>query len=62
MLEIRLDEWGFVFETGYLDLYVQKNTLILALVLYAAIVARRFYLGNKQRVAVAKTRRAKTEK
>lgn len=58
---IRLDSWGFVFETGYLDLYVQKNTLIFAVALYLAVVARRFYLKNKKRSVVKASRKTKTE-
>lgn len=60
MFSLKLDNWGLVFDSNWIYFAVQKNIIILALVVYGSIVARRFYLKSKAQVK-AKTRKTKPE-
>lgn len=60
MFSLKLDDWGLVFDSSWIYFAVQKNIIVLALVLYGLVVARRFYLKNKSQVRT-KTRKPKPE-
>jgi hypothetical protein len=48
-MEITLDSWGFVFESGLVDLYIQRSAIIFAVLLYLGLYGRKVYLTRKKK-------------
>lgn len=42
-MKISIDSWGFVFESGVIDLYIKKNAIIGIAVLMVGLYAYRWY-------------------
>ena len=58
-MEIRLDSWGFVLETGVLDIYFQRTGIIAVIAIYVGLRLRKTYNERKLREALAEKRRDK---
>lgn len=43
-MEIKLDAWGFVFESGVVDIYIQRSAIIGAILIVAGLRIRKYYL------------------
>ncbi len=43
-MEIRLDAWGFVFESGLVDIYIQRSAIIGFIAIFVGLRARKLYL------------------
>lgn len=54
-MELKLDSWGFVFESGVVDLYIQRSAIIFAVVVYLGLYGRKVYLSRKKK-SLVKTR------
>jgi hypothetical protein len=55
-MEIRLDGWGFVFDSGVVDIYIQRSAIIFAVVVYLGLYARKVYLAREIKNKFAKNR------
>ena len=56
-MEIRIDAWGFVFESGVFDLYIQRSAIVGMLAIYVAVKTRQIYLARKRKNEPAKSPR-----
>jgi len=46
-MRLEIDAWGFVLETGLVDIYVQRNALVAGIAAYIAYRAWNWYKLNK---------------
>ena len=45
-MELKIDSWGLVIESGIFDLAIQRSAIITLAVIYVALKARQFYLAR----------------
>lgn len=57
-MEIKIDAWGFVFESGVFDLYIQRSAIVGMVAIYVAVKARQIYLTRKRKNEPVKSTRA----
>lgn len=60
-MELRIDSWGIVFESGIADLYLQRSALVSVLAIFVGLQIWKFYKNTKQKV-VKKPRETPTKR
>lgn len=48
-MELKINSWGIVFETGWVDLYIQKTAVVTAAVVVAGFMLYRLYKNRDQK-------------
>jgi hypothetical protein len=56
-MELRIDAWGLVFESGVFNLSLQRSAIITVAVIYLALKARQYYFKRTSNSNALKTSR-----
>lgn len=59
-MEIRIDSWGFVFESGIADFYIQRSAIVSVVAIFVGLRLWKLYNDKKGKTRKSIGAKAKT--